>query len=157
MFVATITLTSNLNGRQAACPEELVTYTCTVAQAATLDWIGEPFISERNRLQFTTTTPPGNRVLACGTSTSPVQCADFDYQATLTSVGPIQNGFADMTSTFSFTASARVNATVVQCVGATATGAQMVSNTLIVAGIMMCMLIVHTDTECVLYDVYGRE
>ena len=136
LFVATITLTSNLNGRKAVCPEELVTYTCTVAQAATLDWIGEPFISESNRLQFTTTTPPGNRVLACGTSTSPVQCAEFDYRATLTNVGPVQSSIADMTSTFSFTASARVNGTVVQCRGSTATGVQMVNNTLIVTGIV---------------------
>ena len=135
MFAATITLTSNLNGRQTACPEEVVTYSCTVAQAATLDWIVEPFISESNRLQFTTTTSPGNRVLACGTSTSPVQCAEFDYRATLTSVGPVQSSIADLTSTFSFTASARVNGTVVQCRGSTATGRQMANSTLIVAGI----------------------
>ena len=98
----------------------MVTYTCTVTQAGTLDWTAEPFIRDSNRLQFTITTPLQNGVIACGDSTSTVQCADLDYRATLTSVGPVQSGFASMTSTLSFTASAKVNGTVVQCRGSTA-------------------------------------
>ena len=110
-----------------------MTYICTLTQAIRLEWTAVPFINNNNRLQFTTTTPSQNRVLTCGSS---VQCADLDYQATLTSVGPVQNGLADMTSTFRFTASARVNGTVVQCIESTATGIQRANSTLIVAGLL---------------------
>ena len=120
--------------RQTACPGEVVTYICTLTQAIRLEWTAVPFINNNNRLQFTTTTPSENRVLSCAPST--VQCADLDYQATLTSVGPVQNGLADMTSTFRFTASARVNGTVVQCIESTATGIQRANSTLIVAGVL---------------------
>ena len=109
----------------------MAAYICTLTQAIRLEWTAVPFINNNNRLQFTTTTPSENRVLTCGSS---VQCADLDYQATLTSVGPVQNGLADMTSTFRFTASARVNGTVVQCIESTATGIQRANSTLIVAG-----------------------
>ena len=105
-----------------------------MTQAIRLEWTAVPFITNNNRLQFTSTTPPENRVLACDTSTSSVQCAEFDYRATLTRVGPVQNALADMTSTFSFTASARVNGTVVQCRESTATRIQMENSTLIAAG-----------------------
>ena len=138
---ATTTLTSTLDGKQAACPGKVVTYICNVAQGFLIDWTAEPFIAESNRLQFSRSTPTEDRVIDCsGNSTVP--CVDLDYRATLTSIGPVQNGFANMTSTFRFTASARVNGTVVQCRGSTATGAQMANSTLIVAGI------VHAD--CVL-------
>ena len=49
-------------------------------------------------------------------------------------VGPVQNALADMTSTFSFTTSARVNGTVVQCRESTATGIQIENSTLIATG-----------------------
>ena len=112
-----------------------MTYTCTVTQAVLLDWTAEPFINGTNCLQFSRSTPAEDRVIDCNDS-STVPCARLDYQATLTSVGPAQNGFADMTSTFRFTASARVNGTVVQCRGSTATGVQMANSTLIVAGML---------------------
>ena len=130
---ATTTLTSTLDGRQTACPGEMVTFTCTVVQAFLIDWTAEPFIGESNRLQFSHRTPAEDRVIDCSDN-STVPCVDLDYRATLTSVGPVQNGFADMTSTFSFTARARVNGTVVQCRGSTATELQMTNCTLIVAG-----------------------
>ena len=132
---ATITLTSTLDGRQTACPGEVVTYTCTVTQAFLLEWTAEPFINETNRLQFSRSTPAEDRVIDCSDS-STVPCTDLDYQTTLTSVGPVQSGFADMTSTFRFTASARVNGTVVQCRESTATGVQMANSTLNVAGLL---------------------
>ena len=112
-----------------------MTYTCSVTQAVLLDWTAEPFITGTNHLQFSRSTPAEDRVLDCSDS-STVPCADLDYQTTLTSVGPAQNGFADMTSTFRFTASARVNGTVVQCRGSTGTGVQMANSTLIVAGLL---------------------
>ena len=128
------TLTSSVDGRRTACPGEGVTYTCTVTERLILEWIAEPFIMPSNRLQFSSTASPEDRVLACSDPTSPVQCSDFDYQATLTSVGTIRNRFADMTSTFRFTASARVNGTVLQCRGLTATEDQMARQTLYVTG-----------------------
>ena len=99
-----------------------------------LEWTAEPFIMHSNRLQFTSTAPSEDRVLACSDPTSPVLCADFDYHATLTSVSAIRNEFADMVSTFTFTASARVNGTDVQCRGLTATEHQMANHTLNVTG-----------------------
>ena len=126
---ATVALTSTLNGRQTACPGEVVNYTCTVTQAVLLDWTAEPFINETNRFQFSRSTPAEDRVIDCSDS-STVPCADLDYRATLTSVGP-----ADITSTFRFTASARVNGTVVQCRGSTATGVQTANSTLSVTGV----------------------
>ena len=128
------TLTSSVDGRRTACPGERVTYTCTVTERLILEWTAEPFIIHSNRLQFTSTAPPEDRVLACSDPTSPVQCTDFDYHATLTSVSTIRNGFADMISTFMFTASARVNGTVLHCRGLTATEDQMASSILNVTG-----------------------
>ena len=133
--VATTILSSTLDGRQTACPGEVVTYTCTVTQAFLLEWTAEPFINETNRLQFSRSTPAEDRVIDCSDS-STVPCTDLDYRTTLTSVGPAQNGLADMTSTFRFTASARVNGTVVECRESTATGVQMANSTLIVAGVL---------------------
>ena len=132
-IAANVTITSTLDGRQTACPGEVVTYTCTVIQAVVIDWTAEPFIGETNRLQFSPTAE--NRVIKCNDS-STIPCADLDYQATLMSVGTVQNGFADMTSTFRFTASARVNGTVVKCRGSTATGVQTANSTLSVTGML---------------------
>ena len=141
---AATTLASSVDGRRSACPGERVTYTCTLTQVAVLDWTAEPFISTSNRRQFSTTTPPEKRVLTCSDSTSDVNCTGFDYHATLTRISAMQNGFADMISTFTFTASARVNGTVVQCRGLTATEHQMASQILNVTGGMstLCLLFV---------------
>ena len=119
-----------------------------MTQGRTIEWTAEPFIMPSNRLQFSSTAPPEDRVLACSDPTSPVQCATFDYQATLTSVSAIQNGFADMTSTFRFTASARVNGTVVQCKGLTATEDQMATNRLNVTGGLHTQCVLKCSWEC---------
>ena len=130
---AATTLTSSVDGR-TACPGERVTYTCTMTQSAVLEWTAEPFISRNNRHQFSSTTPPEDRVLACSNLTSVVKCTDLDYYATLTRVRAFQNGFADMVSTFGFMASARVNGTVVQCRGLTLNEVQMANCMLNVTG-----------------------
>ena len=67
-------------------------------------------------VRFVPTTPLNQRV-TCTT----MQCAGFDFLATLTSVGPrdIMTGAADMTSTLRFTARVGLNQTVVQCSGTT--------------------------------------
>ena len=106
-----------------------------MTQAVLLDWTAEPFINESDRLQFSRSTPAEDRVIDCSDS-STVPCARLDYRATITSVGPAQGGFADMTSTFRFTASARVNGTVVECTGSTATEVQMANSTLNVTGML---------------------
>ena len=50
----TLTSSVELDGRQAACPGEVVTFTCTVAEAVALEWIAEPFIPRNDpiRVQF---------------------------------------------------------------------------------------------------------
>ena len=106
-----------------------------MTQAILIEWTAEPFIDERNRLQFSRSTPAEDRIIDCSDN-STVPCADLGYQATLTSVGPAQGGFADMTSTFRFTASARVNGTVVECRGSTGTGVQTANSTLSVTGML---------------------
>ena len=141
---AATTLTANVDGR-TACPGERVTYTCTLTQVVVLEWTAEPFINSTTRRQFSRTTPPGDRVLSCSDSVSDVNCTDFDYTATVTSVRAFQNGFADMVSTFTFTASARVNGTVVQCRGSgVITEHQVANRTLNVTGGL--------HTQCV-YDM----
>ena len=64
-----------------------------------------------------------------------MQCAGFDFVATLTNVGPLEmNGAADMTSTFRFTARAELNRTVVQCSGTTSPSTPSESLNFTVAG-----------------------
>ena len=128
-----MTLTSSMDGRQAVCPGEVVTYTCTVIQGIVLEWVAVPLITNRNLLQFSSSTPD-NTVLCCSDSFSVVQCSDFDYQATLTDVDNVGGGFADMNSTFRFTADAMLNGTVVECRVTILTGNQMSSSTLNIAG-----------------------
>ena len=111
------------------CPGEMVTYTCTVRQGLALDWIVELFFSGSTPLRFLSTTPTGSRQDCRGVTS--VNCSDFGFVATLTDVNP------DMTSTLTFTATTRLNGTVVQCRGATADGFQITNSTLNVAGEFM--------------------
>ena len=62
--VATTTLTSTLDGRQVACPGQLVTYTCTVTQAFVLGWTAAPILVNPSLLRFTTSDPVG-RMVGC--------------------------------------------------------------------------------------------
>ena len=151
LCTATITLTSTVDGRQAACPGEVVTYTCTVTQANILQWVALPFImSDNTNIPRFLFSAAENTVLDCSNSSSAVQCSEFDYRATLTDVGTVQNGFADMTSTFRFTANARANGTVVECMAALNTGILISNSTLKVAGklhtlgmVHLCALVIH--------------
>ena len=114
MHTATITLTSTLNGRQGACPREVVTYTCTVIQGSILEWTAEPFLSA-TELRFTPTTPANSRMVDCDDYVN-IQCTVFDFQSTV-SITNINAGMtlAELTSTFRFTARAEINGTVVRC------------------------------------------
>jgi len=119
---ATVTLTSSVDGRRA-CPEEVVTYTCTAIGVANIQWTAEPFLTnnpaENNAIIFlrTDTARVGQTVNCVDRSIQ--DCADF--QATLLSITNSQGGMADMVSTLAVTAAARLNETVVQCRGTTAT------------------------------------
>ena len=108
---AAVILTSTVDGREAACPGERVTYTCYVAQGDATGWIAPPVLVDTTLVVF---IPAHPKILRCSDVTV-VRCAEFNFQANLTRVGTIVNGIADMTSTFSFTARAGLNGTVVQC------------------------------------------
>ena len=135
---ATVVLNSSV-GMGQACTGEMVTYNCTVTQGFLLDWIVEPFLPTTARVQFTNTAPIGRR-LDCS-AVAAVQCEDFDFVATLTNTAnlTVVSGtiLADITSTLTFTATAGLNGTVVQCRGSTAFGFPVVNNTLHVAGAPM--------------------
>ena len=126
-------------GMRGACPGETVTYTCSVTQGFLLEWIVEPFLPTTARIQFTSTAPIGSR-LDCNAVAS-VRCEDFQFVATLTAtVNPnivMSTTLADMTSTLAFSATSRLNGTVVLCRGSTAAGFPIVNHSLSVAGTSM--------------------
>ena len=130
--VASSSLSSTLDGRQAACPGEVVTYTCSVTQAFTLGWTATPVLVNPSLLRFTTFAPAG-RMVGCS-DIAAIQCADFDFLATLISVGAVVNSQADMTSTFRFTARPGLNGTVVECSGLTIPSTPSANHTLTIAG-----------------------
>ena len=99
--IATITLTSILDGRQTACPEEVVTYTCTVLRTSVVSWVGLPRI---NRIDYYPRDQIGQQVIG-------------DFQIALISNVPIAIGLADLTTTLTVTATLARNGTVVQCLG----------------------------------------
>ena len=130
--VATSSLSSTLDGRQAACPGEVVNFTCTVTQAFTLGWTAAPVLVNPSLLRFTTFDPAG-RMVGCS-DIAAIQCADLDFLATLTSIGTPVNSAADMTSTFRFTARPGLNGTVVECSGLTIPSTPSANHTLTIAG-----------------------
>ena len=96
-----MTLTSTLDGRQTACPEEVVTYTCTVLQTAVVSWFALPNI---NGVDYFPSSPVGQQVIG-------------DFRIALTRVGPVTMRQADLTTTLTVTATAGRNGTVVECRG----------------------------------------
>ena len=95
-------LTSTLDGRQTACPGEVVTYTCTVPRTSSAGWDVPPDI-----MQFT--------YFPSSQTGRPEDIGDF--QVVLTDVGPIDMGLADLTFTLTVTATLGRNGTVVNCLG----------------------------------------
>ena len=130
--LATITLTSSLDG-QPATPGEMVNYTCTVTEAVSVSWTATPNLTDPTVARFFASSPDP-RMVACSDTSSPVQCDDLDFLATLTGVGTVTGGTANMTSTFRFTARVRLNETVVECRSTTLTDPESASETLIVEG-----------------------
>ena len=108
-----------------------MTYTCTVTQGFLIGWTAAPVLVDVTFVRF---TPSDQRIRGCSNASSPVQCNEFDFQGTITSVGPVQSGAADMTSTFRFTARTELNGTVVECSGTTSPPTPSESHTFTVAG-----------------------
>ena len=127
--LANITLTSSVEGQ--ACPGEVVTYTCMVDQAATVGWTAAPILTDPTAVQFLATSD--QRARDCS-AVSSIQCTDLDFYATFRTVSAVQSGFADLTSTFRFTATAKLNRTVVLCSATTENNAPTTSQNLSVTG-----------------------
>ena len=106
----TVTLTCSVeqDGRLAACPGEVVTFTCMVTDGAFLDWTAEPHITMMDPIRFLVSTPVGETAMD----------DSGQFRARLTSV--IQNGnFGDLTSELTVTASETLGGTVIQCLATT--------------------------------------
>ena len=101
---ATVTLTSTLDGRQVACPGEVVTYTCIALRTTVVTWFVLPDIDVD---YFPTSSVGGQRVIR-------------GFQLALTGNVPDPTNpttIADLTITLTVTATAGRNGTVVQCRG----------------------------------------
>ena len=98
---AAVTLTSTLDGRRAACPGEVVTYTCTAPRTSSAGWDVPPDIMQFNYF-------PSNSI---------EQRRIGDFQVALISNVPVSRGVADLTITLTVTATVDRNGTVVQCLG----------------------------------------
>ena len=109
LFVAavpTVSLTSSVE-KEAACPGEEVTFTCTIEDGTTLDWISEAFSGVPSSFyRFVVGDPVLMlRVYEGFTTTLTREIPDPDMP-----------GFGDLTSTLTFTASTdELNGTVIQC------------------------------------------
>ena len=101
-----------------------------MTQTFLIGWGAAPVL-DAALVQF---APTNSRILGCRNVTA-IQCDDFDFLATLTSVGTVDmTGAADMTSTFRFTARAGLNGTVVECSGTTSPPIPSESHMFTVAG-----------------------
>ena len=87
--------------KRELCPQDTVTFTCTVQSGTALVWRAEPFISEANQVTFRPNFP-----LNSTTFTS----RGVIFHAVLTERDPV------LQSTLSTTASATTNGTVIQCI-----------------------------------------
>ena len=103
-----------------------------MTQGFALGWTAAPVLVDATFARF---TPTGARLVGCSNASSPIQCVDFDFQSTLTNVGPVSmSGAADMTSTFRFTVRSGLNGTVVECSGMTIPSTPSESHMFTVAG-----------------------
>ena len=93
------------------CPQDTVTFTCTVDRGLGLEWIAEPFITdEHNQVVFIPSdleTDPTETVTSSGVT----------FHAVLTHADPVPGSgvFLTLQSTLSTTASATTNGTVIVC------------------------------------------
>ena len=104
-----------------------------VDQGATLGWTAAPVLTDPTAVVFVATAPSDQTTQDCSAISS-IQCTDLDFHANFTNISAVQNGIADLSSTFRFTARAGLNGTVVQCMAATESGVPRANQSLIVAG-----------------------
>ena len=126
-----------------ACPGEVVTYTCVVDQGATIGWTAAPVLTDPTAVLFVATASSDQTTRDCSAISS-IRCNDLDFYANFTNISTVQNGIADLNSTFRFTARAGLNGTVVQCMAATASGAPRANQSLTVAGNVYFLPIITT-------------
>ena len=114
----TVTLTSSVeqDGRQAACPREVVIFTCSVTNGGGLQWIAEPFIS----VTFTVSTAVGEMA-----EDSSGQFRVFLFSVTHSGL------FGNLASNMTVNVSGTLDGTMIQCTDSAFT---MMSKTLTVAG-----------------------
>ena len=125
-----MTLTSSVeqDGRQVACPGEVVTLTCMVIEATRLRWIAEPFIPQSDPIDFVPSTPAGTMT------------TDDSEQITavLDSITFTGGSLLTFTSRLTVTASGSgtLSGTEIQCSGRQGLSPTiiMMSRTLIIAG-----------------------
>ena len=98
-----MTLTYTLDGRQTACPGEVVTYTCTVLQTAVISVFALPDI---DGVQYLPRSPLGQQTIR-----------GFQLALTNKVLDPTNPALADLTITLTVTATLARNGTVVQCRG----------------------------------------
>ena len=100
-LAANVTLTS-LDGAQAACLGEVITYTCTALRTNAIEWIVTPGVSSATFFQDSTIT---ERTIE-------------DFHLALTIRIPNGTGTSDLTSTLTVNTTASQNGTIIQCVSA---------------------------------------
>ena len=83
------------------CPQDNVTFTCTVQSGGALVWRAEPFISKKNQISF---IPNDSVNITTFTSRGVI------FHAVLIQSDPV------LLSTLSITASATTNGTIIQCI-----------------------------------------
>ena len=126
------TSTVQKEGRGTACLGEAVSFTCTVQQAALIQWSIEPstVVTESDPIRFSSADPVGRTVERGG------------FEATLTSVvpDPTVAGTAEMTCTLTFEASEEV---VVVCSAVAGITSSTSSVALLIPGISYRPLVIY--------------
>ena len=93
------------------CPQDIVTFTCTVDRGVGLEWIAEPFFTDQqNQVVFV-----ASDLATDPTRTAPSSGVTFHAVLTHVDLVPGSGGFFILQSTLSTTASATTNGTVIVC------------------------------------------
>ena len=104
-----------------------------VNQGVTVGWTAAPVLTDPTAVVFVATAPSDQTTRDCSAISS-IRCTDLDFYANFTNISTVQNGIADLSSTFRFTATAGLNGTVVQCTAVTESDIPRANRSLIVAG-----------------------
>ena len=102
----TVSLTSSVeqDGRQAACPGEVISFTCTLAGDVGIRWVADPFISQSQPIDF-----------AIHTDTNGISQERGEFHVILNTVTMLSYLHANFTSTLTVRVSDSLDGIVVQC------------------------------------------